>query len=89
MSETKERPLRRSRDGYVVSNKMNKTVVVRVDRRVAHALYGKTLTRSKKYHVHDENNEAGVGDYVRIAECRPLSRLKRWRLSNVIRKAQA
>ena len=88
MSE-QERSLRKSRDGFVVSDKMDKTLVVRVDRRVAHPLYGKIVTRSKKYHVHDEENAGSVGDFVRIAESRPYSKLKRWRLQSVIRKAEA
>ena len=89
MSEEAKRDLRKSRDGFVVSDAMNKTVVVRVDRRVQHPLYGKTVTRSKKFHVHDEENTAAKGDYVRIAECRPFSKLKRWRLQRVLRKAEA
>ena len=89
MSEETTRELRKSRDGFVISDKMDKTLVVRVDRRVRHPLYGKTVTRSKKFHVHDEGNIAVEGDYVRIAECRPYSKLKRWRLESVLRKAKA
>ena len=84
-----KRNLRKSRDGFVVSDAMEKTVVVKVDRRVRHPLYGKVITRSKKFHVHDEQNEAANGDYVRIAECRPYSKLKRWRLQGILRKARA
>jgi small subunit ribosomal protein S17 len=82
------RNLRKQREGVVVSDKMDKSVVVRVERRVRHPLYGKVVTRSKKFHVHDEENKAKVGDVVRIQECRPLSRLKRWRLVDVVRSAQ-
>ena len=64
--------------GRVVSDKMNKTVTVLVERRVKHPLYGKVVTRSKKYHAHDENKAFKVGDIVRIRECRPVSKLKRW-----------
>lgn len=85
VEETKsERGLRRSVTGKVVSNASDKTVVVRVERRVTHPLYKKQIRKVKKYHAHDENNEANVGDSVRIVECRPLSRLKRWRLIQVI-----
>lgn len=79
---------RKTRVGVVVSDKMNKTVVVRVDRRVAHPLYGKQVTRSKKYYAHDENNEYRIGDVVRIMETRPLSKLKRWRVVELIERPQ-
>jgi small subunit ribosomal protein S17 len=69
---------RRELQGVVVSDKGEKTVVVRVERRVMHPLYKKTIRRSKRYHAHDEANRYKVGDTVRIRECRPLSRLKRW-----------
>lgn len=69
---------RRELQGVVVSDKGEKTVVVRVERRVMHPLYKKTIRRSKRYHAHDEANRFKVGDTVRIRECRPLSRLKRW-----------
>ncbi len=69
---------RRILQGVVVSDKMDKTVVVRVDRRFAHPLYGKTVTRSKKYMAHDPENRCKVGDIVKIRECRPLSARKRW-----------
>ncbi len=69
---------RRELQGVVVSDKGEKTVVVRVERRVMHPLYKKTIRRSKRYHAHDEANQYKVGDTVRIRECRPLSRLKRW-----------
>jgi small subunit ribosomal protein S17 len=79
---------RKTRVGTVVSDKMNKTVVVLVERRLAHPLYGKQVTRSKKYHAHDENNDYRVGDLVRIVETRPLSKLKRWRVTEVIERAK-
>ena len=84
---TEERGARKQRIGEVISDKMDKTIVVRVERRVVHARYGKVITRTKKFYVHDEKNEAGVGDRVEIAETRPLSKLKRWRLVQVIQKA--
>ena len=77
----------KTRIGVVVSNKMEKTAVVTVDRRVQHAKYKKFLTRRERYKVHDEGNQCEVGDRVMIAECRPLSRDKRWRLSRVLEKA--
>ena len=83
-----ERGRRKTRVGTVVSDKMDKTVVVRVERRYAHPLYGKQVTRSKKYHAHDENNEFHPGDVVRITETRPLSKLKRWRVSELVERAR-
>lgn len=83
-----ERNRRKSRVGTVVSDKMDKTVVVSVERRFAHPLYGKQMTRSKKFHAHDENNDYHVGDVVRIVETRPLSKLKRWRVAEVIERAR-
>jgi len=77
----------KTRIGLVVSNAMQKTAVVTVDRRVQHAKYKKFLTRRQRYKVHDEQNQCEVGDRVLIAECRPLSRDKRWRLSKVLEKA--
>jgi small subunit ribosomal protein S17 len=77
----------KTRIGIVVSNKMDKTAVVTVDRRVQHAKYKKFLTRRQRYKVHDESNQCNIGDRVLIAECRPLSRDKRWRLSRVLEKA--
>jgi small subunit ribosomal protein S17 len=79
---------RKTRVGRVVSNKMNKTVVVAVERRVAHPLYGKQVTRTKKYYAHDEQNAAREGDTVRIMETRPLSKLKRWRIVEIIEQAK-
>lgn len=86
---TTERGFLKERSGTVVSNKMQKTIVVAVTRRVRHAVYGKEMTSSKKYYAHDEKNEAQIGDQVRIVETRPLSRLKRWRLVEVVKKAAA
>jgi small subunit ribosomal protein S17 len=83
-----ERGQRKTRVGTVVSDKMHKTVVVQVERRYAHPLYGKQVTRTKKYHAHDENNEYHIGDVVRITETRPLSKTKRWRVSELIERAR-
>ena len=79
---------RRVRDGVVVSAKMDKTVVVAVTDRVRHARYGKTLQRTKRFYAHDETNDAHEGDRVRIAETRPFSKQKRWRLAEVVEKAR-
>lgn len=79
---------RKVRVGTVVSDRMDKTVVVAVERIMRHPLYGKTVKRTKKFHAHDENNECQVGDVVEIMETRPLSRTKRWRVARVIQKAQ-
>ena len=79
---------RKSRVGVVVSDRGEKTVVVKVERRFVHPLYGKQVTRTKKYHAHDENNEYHVGDTVRITETRPLSKQKRWRVSGLVEKAK-
>ncbi len=73
--------------GTVVSDKMDKTVTVKVSRRLQHPRYKKFLTRSKKYHAHDENNECRVGDMVQLMETRPISRSKRWRVVEVVKKA--
>ena len=83
-----ERSHRKTRQGYVVSDKMDKTVVVEVEDRVKHALYGKVLRRSSKINVHDEANAAGVGDRVLIMETRPLSATKRWRIVEILEKAK-
>jgi small subunit ribosomal protein S17 len=83
-----ERSHRKTRQGYVVSDKMDKTVVVEVEDRVKHALYGKVLRRSSKINVHDEANAAGVGDRVLIMETRPLSATKRWRVVEILEKAK-
>lgn len=84
MSETK---VQRTKIGRVVSNKMNKTVTVNVERRVKHPLYGKYIRRSTTFQVHDEENVCSEGDKVAIAECRPISKNKSWRLVDVIEKA--
>jgi small subunit ribosomal protein S17 len=73
--------------GEVVSTKMQKTIVVSVSRRVPHPLYKRIVTKRKKFYAHDEESRANVGDVVRIIECRPLSKLKRWRLGEIVRKA--
>ncbi len=87
MTTETTRQLRKQREGRVISASMNKTIVVQIERRVAHGLYGKVMRRLKKLHAHDEKNEAKVGDYVRIMETRPLSKLKRWRLVEIITRA--
>ncbi len=87
-SEQSERNSRRTLRGYVVSDKMQKTIVVDVEDRKKHALYGKVLRRNKKVKAHDENNQAGIGDLVVIAETRPLSADKRWRLVEIVEKAK-
>lgn len=83
-----ERNLRKNRVGIVVSDKMDKTIVVAIEQRVKHPLYKKIVKRTKKFKVHDENNVAGVGDKVLIAETRHLSKDKCWRLVEVIKKAE-
>ena len=75
--------------GRIVSDKMNKTVTVLVERRVKHPLYGKVVTRSRKYHVHDENNEYKQGDLVEIEACRKLAKTKAWRVRRLVEKAKA
>ena len=83
-----DRNLRKTRVGVVVSDKMDKTIVVAVKDSVQHPLYKKILKRTKKFKVHDENNECGVGDTIRVMETRPLSHDKRWRLVEIIEKAK-
>lgn len=83
-----ERNLRKERIGRVVSNKMQKTITIAIDRKVKHAIYGKFMNKTTKLMAHDEKNEAGIGDTVRIMETRPLSKNKRWRLVEVIEKAK-
>ena len=82
------RGMRKTRTGVVVSDKMDKTIVVEIRTRVKHPLYGKIMNRTKKFKAHDENNECGIGDTVRIMETRPLSKDKRWRLVEIIEKAK-
>jgi small subunit ribosomal protein S17 len=79
---------RKVRTGVVVSDKMDKTVLVRVDRQVRHALYGKTVRRSSKLAAHDEQNDAHTGDTVRVMEVRPLSKSKRWRVIEIVERAK-
>lgn len=83
-----ERNLRKERTGIVTSNKMNKSIVVTVETKVMHPKYGKFVKHTKKFMAHDEKQECGVGDKVRIMETRPLSKLKRWRLAEIIEKAK-
>ena len=86
--EQAKRGARKVRIGLVVSDKMQKTVVVQIDRRVPHPVYGKMVTRSKKFKAHDEENSAKVGDTVRIQETRPLSKDKRWRVVEILERAR-
>ena len=83
-----ERNARKSRTGLVVSDKMDKTVVVAIERRVPHPIYGKMITRTKRLKAHDEENSAKVGDTVRIVETRPLSKDKRWRVVEIMQRAR-
>ena len=84
-----ERNLRKSRVGIVVSDKMDKTVVVAIKDNVVHPMYGKIIKRTLKVHAHDENNQCGIGDKVSIMETRPLSKTKRWRVVTIIEKAKS
>lgn len=84
----KPRGARKVRVGVVVSDKMQKTVVVQIERRVPHPVYGKMVTRSKKFKAHDEENSARTGDTVRIVETRPLSKDKRWRVAEIVERAR-
>lgn len=83
-----ERNARKERIGRVTSNKMQKTITVAIDRKVKHPMYGKFMNKTKKLTVHDEKNECGIGDTVRVMETRPLSKNKRWRLIEIIEKAK-
>ncbi|HLS70277.1 MAG TPA: 30S ribosomal protein S17 [Chitinophagaceae bacterium] len=85
---TIERNVRKTRIGLVTSDKMDKTITVAVERKVRHPLYGKFLKKTSKFHAHDENNECGIGDTVKIMETRPLSKSKRWRLVEIVEKAK-
>ncbi|MBQ9522328.1 MAG: 30S ribosomal protein S17 [Paludibacteraceae bacterium] len=82
-----ERNLRKERQGIVVSNKMDKTIVVAVKWKEKHPLYGKFVNKTRKFHAHDEKNECGIGDIVRIMETRPLSKTVRWRLTQIVERA--
>lgn len=83
-----QRPLRKTRIGYVVSNKMDKSILVAIERRVAHPLYKKYFKKTTKLMAHDEKNECGIGDLVKIMETRPLSLRKKWRLIEIVEKAK-
>ena len=83
-----ERNLRKERVGKVVSDKMHKTITILVERKVKHPIYGKFVRKTTKFSVHDENNDCGVGDTVKIMETRPISKNKRWRLVEVLEKAK-
>ena len=85
---TQERALRKTRVGMVVSNKMDKTIVVAIEDNVKHPVYGKIIKRTLKVHAHDANNECSIGDRVEIMETRPLSKTKRWRLVEIVEKAK-
>ena len=87
-TDEQTRKLRKERIGLVVSDKMEKSCVIRVDRKVKHPMYDKILKRSTKLMVHDENNQCGIGDTIRVMETRPLSKHKRWRLVEIIEKAK-
>ncbi len=87
-STTVDRNLRKTKTGVVSSNKMDKTIVVKVERKVKHPLYGKFLKKTTSFHAHDEKNECSIGDTVRIMESRPLSKTKRWRLVEVLEKVK-
>jgi small subunit ribosomal protein S17 len=90
MAETAQKPKPHHKEvvGEVVSNKMAKTIVVKVIRKKAHPFYGRVVAKSKKFYAHDEKNEAHIGDVVRIEETRPLSKLKRWKLVEIVRRAK-
>jgi small subunit ribosomal protein S17 len=87
MADVAKQALKNEKVGQVVSTKMTKTIVVEVSRRVPHPLYKRIVNKRKKFYAHDEESAAKMGDVVRIIECRPLSRLKRWRLAEVVRRA--
>jgi small subunit ribosomal protein S17 len=86
--EEMDRSNRKTRIGLVVSDRADKTVTVRVERRFSHPLYGKQVAKTKKYHAHDEENQYRVGDTVRIVETRPLSKMKRWRVAELIERPE-
>ena len=87
MPEQQTQHTKNEKVGEVVSTKMQKTIVVQVSRRVPHPLYRRIVTQHKKFYAHDEQGEARVGDVVRIVECRPMSKLKRWRLGDIVRRS--
>ena len=86
--QAEQRNRRKVRQGIVLSAAMNKSIIVRIDRKIKHPLYNKPVMRSAKLYAHDESNQANIGDTVRIMETRPLSKLKRWRLVEVVEKAK-
>ena len=86
MAETKAAGRRKELIGQVTSNRMNKTIVVQVVRRKSHPLYTRVISKAKKFYAHDEKNEAHIGDVVKLEETRPLSKLKRWKLKEIVRK---
>lgn len=88
MAEAQARGRRKTRVGEVVKDRADKTVIVRVSRRVPHPLYGKVVGRSSKFAAHDETNDANVGDVVRIVETRPISKTKRWRVAEIVERAR-
>ncbi|BDR52449.1 30S ribosomal protein S17 [Bombiscardovia nodaiensis] len=88
MAEKQERNFRKVRRGYVVSDAMEKTITVEIEQRSTHPLYGKVVRSNRKVKVHDEQNEAHVGDFVSIMETRPLSKTKRWRLQEIVERAK-
>ena len=87
-TNTVDRNLRKTRIGVVSSNKMDKTITVKVERKIKHPLYGKFLKKTTSFHAHDEKNECNIGDTVKIMETRPMSKLKRWRLVEVVEKVK-
>ena len=87
-TEQVERNLRKEKVGKVTSNKMTKSITVAIDRKVKHPIYGKFMNKTTKFMAHDEKNEAGIGDTVRIMETRPMSKNKRWRLVEIVEKAK-
>ena len=87
-AQTEGRGRSKTREGVVVSNKMQKTVVIAVERQVKHATYGKYIRKTSRYYAHDENGSCNVGDRVRIKETRPMSKLKRWKVAEILTKAE-
>jgi small subunit ribosomal protein S17 len=83
-----ERKIRKQKIGVVTSNKMDKTITVATERRLRHPIYGKFVKKTNKFHAHDDNNECNIGDTVRISETRPLSKLKTWRLLEILERAK-
>jgi small subunit ribosomal protein S17 len=88
MEQSTVRNLRKTRTGVVTSNKMDKTITIAIERKVKHPLYGKFVKKTSKFHAHDENNECSIGDTVKVMETRPMSKLKRWRLVEVVEKVK-